>query len=48
MSKHYEINSMQPYSLSIFQQYQKANKGHDLENLDATNKQNKQIMFLHR
>jgi hypothetical protein len=48
MSKHYEINSMSPYSLRAFQGYEKGDKRCDLKNLDTTNQQNKQIIFFRR
>ncbi len=47
-SKHYETNSMHPYSTKAFQTHQKCNKRHcGLGDLNVTNKQNKQITFLH-
>jgi hypothetical protein len=47
-SKHYETNSMHPYSPKAFQTHQKCNKRHcGLGDFNVTNKQNKQITFLH-
>ncbi len=47
-SKHYETNSMHPYSTKAFQTHQKCNKRHcGLGDFNVTNKQNKQITFLH-
>ncbi len=42
MSKHYETNSMYPYSSRAFQRYQEHDERHyGLRNLKVTNKTNK-------